>query len=416
VSRQDEVKAAGAEDFSRRYALRAQRFARICRQQRRVRPPAAPASWRQAAGALAGGIDSALACIDAPALPELAARVGLAIDEAYRQAGSRGAGLVVTGLRRIAELHQPDHLVHGTGSWALSGILRDGALVPGGDGLTGEVALTNMQQRDLFVCELNDAASMYAAASFAYMNAACVGDGLLVSAVRAGSVPIAELVGLLLFGDENPVLTPQWSDLARRMIRFRTLERDSTLGRACDEALRLARSGDLKGDGRQYSRRLGAPDDSEVALTNVYAAIVDRIARDTDLLRLRNEERLAAGVRRYAPELKQLLLCPLTEDDAAERDRKSTLLEALQHQFPVILVLNGDGIACRADPNYPWSDERLVRQPIDAARIDYAYVPLDVMGVVQNALNRAGLQRAEVVPLEELEAVRLVAEAVPDGT
>ncbi len=414
VSSGDEIPTAAPEHFDRAYLERAERFARICRKQALF--AGAPAEcWNETAARLADSIRSALVCIDAPDRPTFAARIALALAEAERQLGERGSALVSDSLGRIAATARPELLVHGTGSWALSGILRDGALVPGGDGMTGEVALTNLVQPDLFSCAWDDPTSLYAACAFAYMNAGCSGEALRLSAVAAGGLPIHVLVAMLLFGEGEPRLEPAQADVLRRMFRYRTLEQDTTLARAYERALELAQRGELRGDGRQYTRRLGAPDDDDAAFTNACATVVARMAGTPELLELPNETRLAAGVKAFADALKGSLLCPLPTDDDDERTRKLALLDALRSQFPVVLVIDGGGVPTRPDPGYPWSSERLVADRIPAERIRLIYVPLEEMPLIGRALARAGLRNTLAVPLEELEALRLVAEAVPIG-
>jgi hypothetical protein len=413
VSSDEDISTASPEHFDRAYRARAERFARICRLQNR-RATLAEERWGPLAEALADANDPALACIDAPERSSFAARIAMGLSEAERQAGQPGQELVLQSLRRITATARPSLLVHGTGSWALSGILRDGALVPGGDGMTGEVALTNLTQSDLFLCAWDDPTSLYAACAFAYMNAGWSGEGLRLSAVRGGGLPIHEFVGLLLFGEGEPVLTPEQASVLRRMRRFRTLEQDTTLAAAYDRALDLAERGELRGDGRQYTRRLGAADDDAAAFTNACATVVARMAQAPELMKLPSERRLAAGVVAFVETLKPTLLCPLPDDDSDEQARKLATLQALTAQFPVVIVLDGEHLSTRRDPGYPWSSERLVGDAIPASRIALVYVPLSELPGVRSALRRADLEHAMAVPLEELEGLRLVAEAVPD--
>jgi hypothetical protein len=408
----DEIVTASPEHFDRAYRDRAERFARVCREQSAC--AVADERWLELARATAEAIDPAVVCIDAPSRPTFAARIAVGLTEASRQASERGVELVLAGLRRIAQARRSEYLVHGTGSWALSGILRDGALIPGGDGMTGEVALTNLEQSDLFVCVWDEPTSMYAALAFAYMNAGTVGDRFLLSALRAGRLPIAELFGLLLFGSDPAAISQEERALLRRMLRYRTLEHDSTLARAYERARELARRGELPGDGRQYTRRLGAVDDDGAAFTNACATVVAAMRRNPELMKLPSDSRLAAGVLAHATALERALLCPMPSDDADEVVRKQATLGALKEQFPVVLVIDGESITQRRDPGYPWSTERLVGAPIPADRIVVAYVPLGEMPGVERALVRAGLGRAVAAPMEELEGIRLVSEAVPD--
>jgi hypothetical protein len=235
----------------------------------------------------------------------------------------------------------------------------------------------------------------------------------MISAERSGKRPIAEFFDALLFGDE-PRFTPQTATRARWLIRHRSLAMDGSLAAAYERALELARAGQLTGDGREYSRRLAPPDDRDAALHNVLSAIVARMSADPRLMELPGKRRLAAAVEQFAPELRRRLHCPLLEDDVAERARKAAVLTALGDQFPCILTLELAGIDCRTDPGYPWTDERLVAEPISVARILSVHAPLDQQAKLRSALVRAGAPHAELVPLEDIEAMRLVAEATPN--
>jgi hypothetical protein len=298
-------------------------------------------------------------------------------------------------------------LVHGTGSWALRGILRDRQLTPGGDGLTGEVALTGVQQSDIFVCLSRTPLALYAGAMFAHTNAGWSGDELMVSAVRTGRVPVAAFVGLLLFAQGDPVLSEEWLEMARSLTRFRTLEMDEALLAAYDDVLARAEAGVLRGDGRQYSRRLGTPDDHDTAVNNALAAVVERMNRDPDTMKVPAPERLRAGTLRFGPFLRQRLLCPLTGDSPVVVERKRTILRELREQFPVVLGIAPAGIDARPDPAYAWSDERLVGHPIPLSAVVQVYAPADRHSELRPVLAPS----VDLEPLEDLEVLRLVAEA-----
>jgi hypothetical protein len=198
------------------------------------------------------------------------------------------------------------------------------------------------------------------------------------------------------------------------MLRYRTLDQDATLARAYDRALELARRGELRGDGRQFTRRLGAADDDDAAFANACATVVAAMRGDPKLMKLPQETRLAGGVLAHADALKRMLLCPMPGDDDDEVARKRASLAALREQFPAVLVIDGKLLPHRRDPGYPWSTERLVGEAIPAGRIVVAYVPLDEVPRVERALARAGLVGTVAAPLEELEGMRLVCEAVAD--
>lgn len=400
---------APTEDSSEAHRTLPERFARIVAQQPYERPARAPAKWHERAADVAATLDPAMLCIDAPSREAFTDRVQLALDDAWAQAGDAGAELVLDALPRLARVAGSRRLVHGTGSWALEGILRDGQIMPGGDGLTGEVALTGIEQSDIFVCEANGSLALYAAAMFAHTNAGWAGDELRISAVRTGRIPAAAFVGLLLFAQGDPVLSPAWLDMARSLIRFRTLEMDEALLAAYDDVLRRAHADDLPGDGRQYSRRLGTPDDHATAVNNALAAVVARMSADAEIMKVPARERLRAGTLRYAPALRERLLCALPGDAQEVLEEKRAVLEDLGKQYPVVLTIEPDGIECRADPGYAWSDERLVGHPIPLAAVTQIYAPLDRHASLRPRLDPA----VELRPQEDLEVLRLVAEAPP---
>jgi hypothetical protein len=371
-----------------------------------------PERWRRAAKDLAQSLDPARICVDQPARAELEQRLVLATAEAHAQAGHAGAALLLSGVERLRAQPANGRLLHGTGSWALSGVFRDGALTPGGDGLTGEVALTDIHQPHVFVCISTGPLSLYASATFAHANCGRSTTTLAISAERSGKRPIAEFFDALVFGDEAR-FTPHTAARARSLVRHRTLAMESALAAAYAQALELARIGQLAGDGREVARRLASPDDRDAALQNVLSAIVARVSADSRLMELPAEVRLAAAVEQLAPELRRRLHCPLPDDDAEERARKNAVLTALGGQFPCILTLDESGIDARADPDYPWTDERLVDEPIEVGRIVSVHAPLDQHAKLRPALRRAGASHAELLPLEDIEAMRLVAEATP---
>ncbi len=399
---------APAEDSSEAYRTLPERFTSIVAQQPYTRARSAPGSWHARAAEVARPIDPSRLCVDAPSRTLFAARVAAALDDAYAQAGDAGAELVLDALPRLAAICGSGCLTHGTGSWALEGILGDGQLTPGGDGMTGEVALSGIAQPDVFVCLATSALALYAAATFAHTNAGWTGGELAVSAVRTGRVPVAAFVGVLLFAQGDPVLSPEWLEMARNLIRFRTLEMDKALLAAYDDVLRRAASGDLPGDGRQYSRRLGTPDDHELSVNNVLAAVVARMGADPEIMKVAARERLRAGTLRYAPVLRDSLMCALPGEAAPVVERKRVVLAALRRQYPVVLAIRPEGVEVRTDPGYAWSDERLVRHAIPLSAVSHVFAPLDRHPELRPKLAPA----IELCPLEDLEVLRLVAEGV----
>lgn len=407
----DEARAAEPEDSRATYERRAERLRQIALQESWAEVSPAPHGERAAPLALARAVAPDLVCFDAPDSDTWLARVALALDRAYAQSGRDGARWIGEALTLAGDLSQGRFLVHGTGSWALAAIARDGALVPGGDGLTGEVALTHSRARDLYVCEGTDPASLYAAASFAYMNCAFDATRLELSAERAGARGVAEVFLVLLFGDDVPVLDARTERLARGLVRHRTLGMELALKAALERATELARRGELVGDGREHMRRLGTPDDAEAAFENVLAAIVERLEGVPHLVQVAAVERLARAVLELGPALERELLAPHAEDEPQRAAYKRDTLVALARQYPCVLVLDADGIEHRPAPSYAYSNERLVGQAIGLAALRRILVPHRDIDAARVLLAEAGVA-PEIAALECFEAWRLVAECV----
>jgi hypothetical protein len=405
-----DVQSGQGEVSSETFAQIRQRYTSLrLSQPRWTREPPAE-RWQRAARELAGSVDPERVCVEPITRAQLEHRLIAALGEAQAQAGDAGAELFLSGIERLGARLGSGQLLHGTGSWALSGILRDGALVPGGDGLTGEVALTAIVQPDLFVCLSTGPLSMYAAAAFAYSNCGLSTPRLVLSAERAGMRSIAEFFSVLVFA-EQARFTPSSAELVHWLVRHRTAAMDQSLGAACDRALELAASARLAGDGAGATRRLAPPTDRDAAFDNVLAAVVASMNAVPELMRIPAERRLGAGVLALCPVLKSRLLCPLPGDDADEHCRKAAVLAALSEQFPCVLTLDQQGVECRADPGYPWTDERLVRHRIGADRIATLHAPLEHHEKLRTALVRCGLGQAELLPLEDIESLRLLGEA-----
>lgn len=402
---------APTEDSSAVYGELPRRFVELSGQQGLLDVPAAPEEWLARAARLARALEPRAHCVDDVTAAELERRLSRAVSVAYSQAGAAGAALALDTLPRFAALLRSGYWIHGTGSWALDGILRDSALRPGGDGYTGEVALTGIEQPEVFVCLARSVVALYAAATFAHTNADSTGAELTISAVRAGHVPLAAFVSVLLFAQGEPRLTEEWLDKARSLVRYRTLEMEQALCAAFDEVLERAARDALPGDGRQYSRRLGPPADHATAVNNALAAVVMRMARASRLPSTPAADRLRRGVLAHAPALRARLLCALPEDDAARTAEKARILEALKAQFPVLLAIDSTGLSCRADPAYAWTDERLVGSPIPLSAVRAVYAPLVRHAALAGRLG-AGV---ELLPLEDFEVMRLVAEGIANG-
>jgi len=345
---------------------------------------AAPDRLRKEAADTAARLPSDGLFPDAPAPAQLTARVRAAVDLAYAQAGQSGAELVVEALGHLDALRQRQPVLHGTGSWALAGLLRDGFLRAGGDGQTGEVAITGVVEPDLFVLHWLTPFSLYAAAAFAYMNADYQHEGLLVSATRAGQPYIGAFVAELLFGpEEGPFLGPGAQGLRTDLVRHRLPERDELFRQACK--------------------------DVETALANVLFSVQLRMQSDPGLAELPVPDQFRAAVHRYAAEQRERLLGSVDGETPAARQAKEARLAELGQQYPVILLLDPDAIPGRPDPSYPWTDERRVAGRIDAKHITHLLAPSTQLESVRTQLEAAG-RCPQVLPLEWFEALRLIAE------
>jgi hypothetical protein len=313
-----------------------------------------------------------------------------------RASGALGAPFeaFARALSRFAELQTPGLALHGTGSWALSGILRDGAIVAGGDGLTGEVAMTNVVERDVFVLSWRSPFAFYAAAAFAHWNAGSRQVALEWSATSAGHVPIDEMLMLLLFVEGDPIIG---RGRGATYFRVRDPEADRVSLAALERLVQRARENELPRDLGRGGRRVG-PVTPELCEDNLVYAIRT----------LANGEPMRDAILRWAPRLRAMLGCALPEDSAEERARKAAVVASLAAQHPVVLAV--DAVECRADPSYPWSPERRVSDRIPLDRIRVAWVP-----EAQRAAASRSLPHVEVLPLEDFELLRAVAET-PDLT
>lgn len=386
------------------------RFLLLSRSAQRTAPPGPVAAWRARVAELARAPGVARLVVGAAGAEEVEQRLAAGIAEAHAQAGDEGAHLVVDGMADLGAMLGDSRLLHGTGSWGLAGILRDGEVRAGGDGLTGEVAITDVDDRAIYVCRTLSLFNYYSAASFGYMNANLSGEDLRVSAVRAGRPWVADFFMAQFFGDGAPVIEEPQPGPPVRLVRHRTREMDESLLRAYDLALAKAEAGAFPAQPRSLARAVGVASD-EASFANVIFAIFQR-ARGEDPGFEPVREAMCAAVLRHAPALRSRLLCPLPGDDEAALLRKERTLAALREQFPCVLLLDDEGVDVQ-EPSYFWTGECLVEGSIEARRILAVYVPQALRAEVRAQLDAAGLGRAEVRPIEHFEALRLVAESVP---
>lgn len=380
------------------------RFTELSLKQAPGRPPPCPDVWRERAAALESVATHLSLHRGAPGPASV--RLQLAMDEAYAQAGPRGGELMLESVASIASLIGSGRLLHGTSSWAFSRILDDGEVRAGGDGLTGEIAITNILDPSIYVCESVNLLGLYTAVAFAHMNANRSGEELMVSAVRSGRWWLADFLDKLLFAEGSPTADGLVGRRSR-VVRHRTLEMEDALRKAYEQALDLARRGELDVDVRQLSRRVGlAPEDA--AFVNALCAVANRAEREA----VRSGAMILPipeAVLRWAPRLRGELLCPLPEDDEAERTRKQNTLSALESQFPCVLVIDPEGIDVRRPP-YHWTGECLIQGTFPARNIVAVHAPEKELSRVRSELSAAGLHHVEVGALEAFEILRMVAE------
>lgn len=393
--------------FNRRAS---ERFVALALAQTVTKAGPAPPAIRHSTETILTSVPPAVLCPDAPADTELRHRAHRAADLAYAQAGEDGVQLLQRGLRRLAQLAAEAPVLHGTGSWALRGILRDGWMRASGDGMSGEVAITSVWEPDVFVILWKGPLSLYCAAAFAYMNAGYQRDAFQISARRAGREPVGEFVSELLFGDaEGPFVGPH-PQFENRLTRYRLASRDAFFHQAQEALARLVASGDGTAATRPLQRRI-AVTDPESALDNLLFAVQHRMQTDPALTRRPEAERFASAARWVAERLRGQSLFVAPGDTPAERERKEHRCRALRHQYPVLLLIDPKGLDCRVEPNYPWADERRVEREISARAIKYILVPDIHVKELRSSLTTHGLA-PEVLPLEYFEGLRLFAESV----
>jgi hypothetical protein len=341
---------------------------------------------------------------------DVAARIARALAAGVSLGGDLDS--LVTAVRRLARLRSPEMLLHGTGSWALAGILRCGAIVPGGDGLTGEVAMTNVVEPDVFVIEWRSSLAFYGAAAFAYMNAAWTegrGEAALWSP-RLGHARLEDFFSILLFDDADPNELNARDRPEPRYWRVRDPAADAVTRMALERLVDLARADALPEDVGRRHRELGAIS-PEVAENNVLYAILELAGREPELRSLPSAARMKLAVLRYAPRLRALLCCALPEDNEEARRRKEAFIEQSRQQFPVVMALDSLGLSPREDPTYPWSPERRVHGRIPLERVRHVWVPEGRRLEVADALVASEGTGVQVHPLEDFALLRVIAEA-----
>jgi hypothetical protein len=373
-------------------------------------PPApAPPALRDPAVTRLGSLLPAALLVDDPTTPNLRECLPAAVDVAFAQAGPEGVDLLADGLGWIAAMSGGDWILHGTGSWALDGILRDGKVRAGGDGMSREVAITGVVEPDIFVLRWQSPLSLYSAAAFAYMNADWRQDHLLLSAVRLGRPYVGDLLAELAFPQEEGSFLAA-SPMTRAVLtRHRLPERDAHFREGLAALEELIRRGDTTAATRPLERGL-AVSDGDSALTNVLFAIQLQMRKDSPSGSTPEAERFVRAAHRVIELLRPCLLCPEPGDSPARLARKEATARALRAQFPVILVAEAADLDCRVDPSYPWSDERRVPGAMEVRSLTHVLVPSAHVTALERRREQAGLVAA-ILPLEYFESMRLVAES-----
>jgi hypothetical protein len=75
-----------------------------------------------------------------------------------------------------------------------------------------------------------------------------------------------------------------------------------------------------------------------------------------------------------------------------------------------VLAAESAGLGARPDPSYAWSSERRVPHRISLDRVALALVPGARRGEVADVLASRGRNPIELLPLEDFEVLRVVAE------
>lgn len=372
----------------------------------RVLVPPAPARLRAAVHTAARAVPDASLFLDAPDPAERERRLTGAVDRIHAAAGPRIAAHLAGTLARWGALAARGDLLHGTGSWALRGILSDGALRPGGDGMTGEVATTGIPEDAVYLIAPNTPLALHAALTFAHGNTGFAAATRDPGPARAGLPPVAQVFSAAFFG-------PELADAWRTVQRLRTAGMEACRLAALERAVAQARDGTLPADAVRAQRTLGAPD-LALATANLLAAVGSRAARDPALAALPPDRRLAAELIAQAAALRGALLCPVPGDPARVLARKARTLAALARQFPCVLQLRSDGISARPAPDYPWTGERLSIDPVPVTALAALWVPGRARARARAWLRRHDLAAVPVRDLDRLEDLRFVMEQ-PSG-
>jgi hypothetical protein len=159
--------------------------------------------------------------------------------------------------------------------------------------------------------------------------------------------------------------------------------------------------------------------DTETALRNVQFAVQRRLQTEPPPRTASAEtaapgselERVTRVSQRVIGFLRTCLLSPEPAALVTGQTQPPRTAEALTAQHPAILVARKGDHDCRPDPSYPWSDERRVPQSLALGSFTHVLVPERHIADLKRRGPPAGL-RAEIVPLEYFEALRLVAEGL----
>lgn len=389
------------------------RFAEVARARSMAPPAPAPEGVRAPALAQLSTLDPATLAVTEPARADLETALAVAVDTAFAQGDVEGVSLLVAGLGWIAGMASLGNwILHGTGSWALASILTDGAVRAGGDGMTGEVAITGVLEPDVFVLRWGSPLSLYSAAAFAYMNAGYRRDTLRLSALRQGRPHVGDLLAELAF----PLAEGSYLDasprLSEQLTRHRLLGRDAHFRQALANLEQRLEQGDTAWTTEPMQRSMTV-NDADAAQSNVQFAVQRQLQTEPSPTSEAQTElaRVTRASRRVIGFLRSCLLCSDPETPAELQAHTTRAARELADQHPVILIARTTDHDCRPDPSYHWSDERRIPGSLALGSITHVLVPQSRMADLERCGPPVGLQ-AEILPLEYFEALRLVAENV----
>lgn len=322
----------------------------------------------------------------------------------------------------------PDLIFHGTGSHALEGIVRTGHIVPGGDGLTGEVSISGVIEYASCVIWNGHPAVEYFPYTYSHMCTHFDPGRLAVNADRLGNLTLSEICWILFLRDDLEAIAsgipgepgvPEWDRWLRacRMLpnsntpayRFRTLRGEREFAKAYIRILRMLKDDSFTPEDIQPEKdRTLKNTSAETATTNFFFEAVRAFNGDgRDYITDFDEFRHFAS--QLARERYLRLLAPVPGDDKGEHSRKLTLLRRLQRQYPCLIAVDADACRLVEAPDRP-SFERLVDEPIPVEKIRWVSVPETNIGDARRLCASLPGFDAKIIPMEFFEVRRAVSE------